>query len=332
MRTIQINPSALRRLVSLSLSVIVWACSVSNGADAPAPPPEGARFSITRFGAIPDGKTLNTKAIQAAVDQASASGGVVVLPPGVFVSGAIFLKPGVSLRLEKDAVLKGSTDVQDYPKMRTRIEGHFEPWLPALINADKVDHLRITGEGTLDGSGETFWAAFWKRRKENPQCTNMEVERPRLMFIEDSHDVLISGITFKDSGFWNLHLYRCQDVTLEKLNIHAAVGMHLRAPSSDGMDLDSSQRITVRDCTIEVNDDCIALKGTKGPFAMEDRDSPPVEHIRISGCTFKEGGAAVTCGSEASIVRDVVMENCTVTGKLPLPLVMPATLYVQASL
>ncbi len=208
--------------------------------------------------------------------------------------------------------------MRDYPKSKTRIEGHFEPWLPALVNADAVDHLQITGQGTLDGSGEVFWDAFWNRRKENPKCTNLEVERPRLVFIQNSKDVLISGITFKDSGFWNLHLYHCHDVIVEKLDIHAAVGLNKRAPSTDGMDIDSCQNVSVRNCTFAVHDDCIALKGSKGPFAMDDKDSPPVEHIRISGCTFKNGGAAVTCGSEATIVRDVVLEKCTVTGDMPL--------------
>ena len=94
------------------------------------------------------------------------------------MSGAIFLKPGVNLRLEEHGVLKGSTDVKDYPKTRTRIEGHFEPWLSALVNADKVDHLQLTGKGTLDGSGAPFWSEFWTRRKANSKTTNLDVERP----------------------------------------------------------------------------------------------------------------------------------------------------------
>lgn len=275
--------------------------------------------TITHFGAIGDGRTPNTKAIQDTIDNIAASGGgTLVVPEGVFLTGALFLKPGVGLQLDSGAVLKGSTDIQDYPTTNTRIEGHFQPWRPALLNADGVDHLRITGAGTLDGNGATYWAAFWKRRKENPNCTNMEVERPRILFIQNSHDVQISGITLKDSGFWNLHLYRCQDVLIDGLNIHVSKLGHEGAPSSDGMDIDSSQRVTVRNCTFAVNDDCIALKGTKGPFALDDKLSGPVEHIRISGCTFKAGHSALTCGSEATIVRDVVMEHCTVLGAMPL--------------
>src|SRR5262249_15198184 len=101
---------------------------------------EPARKAITEFGAVADGKTLNTKAIQSGIDQlASAGGGTLVIPEGTFVTGALFFKPGVNLHLEKGAILKGSTNVEDYPKTKTRIEGHFEEWLPALLNFDKCD-------------------------------------------------------------------------------------------------------------------------------------------------------------------------------------------------
>jgi alpha-L-rhamnosidase len=275
--------------------------------------------SITDLGAVGDGKTLNTAHIQAAIDQVAAAkgGGTVLVPRGVFLSGAIFLKPRVNLHLAEGAVLKGSTDIAHYPKMRTRIEGHFEPnWIPALVNADGVDHLRITGAGTLDGSGAPFWAEFWKRLGADRTTKNLDVERPRLALIQNSDDVRIQGITFKDSGFWNLHLYRCTNVLVENARFEVPDGV--RAPSTDGTDVDSCQRVTIRGCHYRVNDDCIAVKGSKGPFALQDRDSPPVEHIRVEGCTFERGAGVLTCGSEATIVRDVVVENCRVTGDVPV--------------
>ena len=278
------------------------------------------RLSITDLGAIGDGQTLNTTQIQAAIDQlAVKGGGTLVIPQGVFVSGAIFLKPGVNLYLEEGAVLKGSTNSTDYPKMMTRIEGHFEEWLPAFINADKADHLRISGPGVLDGSGAPFWKSFWGHRRGETNVTNLGVPRPRLMFIQNSRDVRINGISFTNSAFWNLHLYRCMNVVVENAGFEA---LHLRppnrAPSSDAIDVDSCQRVTVRGCTFAVGDDCVCLKGSKGPFAMQDKDSPPTEHIRVTGCTFKAGDGAVTLGSEATVVRDVVVENCSITGIMPL--------------
>jgi polygalacturonase len=270
------------------------------------------RYNVAEHGAIGDGKTINSKAIQAVINECAKKGGTVVIPKGVFLSGSLFLKPGVNLEFQEGAVLKGSTDINDYPKMMTRIEGHFEPWPAALLNGDKVDHLRITGPGTLDGSGEPFWKEFYRRRSLDNKTTNLSVERPRLTFIRDSKDVKISGITFLNSGFWNLHLYKCREVTVDNCRFQAPGGKvpDDHAPSSDGIDVDSSQDITISNCFFSVGDDDIALKGSKGPFAMDDKDSPPVERIHILDCVFEAGGGIVTCGSEATIVRDVNVERC----------------------
>ena len=143
-------------------------------------------FDITKYGAVADGQTLNTGAIQKTIDAAAAGGGTVVIPQGTFLSGAIFMKPGVNLRLDEGAVLKGSGDTKDYPNIQTRIEGHFEEWLPALVNADKCDHLRITGPGTLDGNGAPFWKAFWDRLKADRKTKNLDVPRPRLALVENN--------------------------------------------------------------------------------------------------------------------------------------------------
>jgi polygalacturonase len=275
------------------------------------------QVSATEAGAVADGKTLNTENLQAAIDHlAKSQGGTLVIPAGTFLSGALFLKPGVHLWLEHGGVLKGSTDVSNYPKRRTRIEGHFQEWLPALINADECDHLRIGGQGTLDGSGAPFWHEFWTRLAADHKTTNLDVPRPRLAFIENSRDVQISGITFKDSGFWNLHLYRCQETLVENVRFEVPDGV--RCPSTDGTDIDSCQHVTVRGCTYSVDDDCVCLKGSKGPLAMDDHDSPPVEHIRIENNTYLRGGGVATLGSEATIVRDVVVENCKVFGRVPV--------------
>src|SRR5450759_5408601 len=115
------------------------------------------RFVISDFGAVADGKTVNTKPIQAAIDKCAASGGgVVVVPRGAFLSGAIFLKQGVNLSVEKDGVLKGTTNIDDYPVLNTRWEGVEQPWTSAFVNAEGLTDLEISGEGTIDGSGEEW--------------------------------------------------------------------------------------------------------------------------------------------------------------------------------
>lgn len=278
------------------------------------------RYLITDYGAVAGGETLNTAAIQKAIDTASTSGGgTVVIPAGKFLSGSIFLKSGVGLHLEEGAVLFGSDKIEDYPKRETRIEGHFEPWRMALVNAQQLDHVRISGRGVLNGNGVTYWQAFWKRRQENPQCTNLEVERPRLVFIDRCTDVQIQGVALQDSGFWNLHLYRCRNVLVEGLSITIpSAKAPLRGPSTDGIDVDSSQDVTIRKCYISTNDDNIALKGSKGPFALQDKDSPPVENITVEEVECGEGNGLITCGSEATLVRNVTVRNCTMSGRATL--------------
>ena len=279
-----------------------------------------AEALITKFGAVADGATLNTKAIQAAIDQlATHGGGTVMVPQGVFITGALFFKPKVNLHLQAGAVLKCSTDMANFPAQRTRIEGHFEEkFNPALINVKDCDGFQLTGEGTLDGDGRTIWDEFWKLRNAAPNpgnFPNVGVPRARLALIESSRNVKIEGITFKDSQFWNLHIYRCDGVLVHQVRFQVPDD-YKQAPSTDGIDLDSSRNVTVDGCYFSVTDDCIACKGSKGVHAADDKDSPPVEHIRVRNCTYKRGGGVLTLGSEATIVRDVVVENCRITGNV----------------
>src|ERR1700761_1469340 len=279
-----------------------------------------SRASIRDYGAVADGATINTKAIQTAIDRFSAGGGgTVVIPRGVFVSGALFFKPKVNLHLETGAVLRCSTDMSHFPVQRTRIEGHFvDRFNPALINARQCDGFRISGEGTLDGAGQPIWDRFWKLRNAAPDpknFPNLAVPRARLALIEDSRGVQVDGITFKDSQFWNLHLYKCDGVLVRGVRFEVPDDCQ-QAPSTDGIDVDSCRNVTIDGCYFSVTDDCIAAKGSRGIHAAEDKDSPPVEHIRVQNCIYKRGNGVLTLGSEATVVRDVVVENCKVVGNV----------------
>jgi alpha-L-rhamnosidase len=134
------------------------------------------------------------------------------------------------------------------------------------------------------------------------------------MFIDRCNDVRVEGLSFQDSGFWNLHLYHCREVVVAGLRINAPAG----SPSTDGIDVDSCQNVVIRQCQISNNDDDIALKGSKGPLADKDTDSPPDENILIEDCVIGNGNGLLTCGSEATIVRDVTVRNCTITGNAKL--------------
>lgn len=280
--------------------------------------PQQRSLSILEFGARPDGITLCTPAIQAGIDHlAQTGGGTLIIPPGTFLSGALFLKPGVHLHLERGAILKCTTDMAHFPRQRTRIEGHVEEhFTPALINADGCDGLRITGEGVLDGSGMAIWEQFWalrKQAKDPANFPNIGLARARLALIQNCRDVLIEGVTFKDSQFWNLHLYACRNVTVRGARF-LVPDDYAWAPSSDGIDIDSCRDVLVESCFFSVTDDCIAAKGSKGPHALEDKASPPTERIHIRRCAFRRGHQAFSCGSEATVVRDVLIEDCTVSG------------------
>jgi len=300
-----------RWFTKLVLATPLWGAALAAGATTP-------EAAITGFGAVPDDATVNTRSIQAAIDHVAASGGgTVVVPAGVFVSGALFFKPKVNLRLQKGAVLKCSTDMANFPVQRTRIEGHFEnKFNPALINASGCDGFRLTGEGTLDGAGRPIWDLFWKLRNAAPDpknFPNVGVPRARLALIESSRGVTVEGVTFKDSQYWNLHLYKCDGVLVRQTRFEVPDD-YKQPPSTDGIDVDSCQNVTIDGCYFSVGDDCIAAKGSKGPHALADKDSPPVEHLRIRNCVYKRGGGVLTLGSEATIVRDVIVEQCSVIG------------------
>ncbi len=278
--------------------------------------------SIRDFGARPDGATFATSAMQAGIDHlARQGGGTLTIPPGTYLSGALFMKPGVHLHLERGSVLKCTTDMVHFPRQRTRIEGHVEEhFTPALINADRCDGLRITGEGVLDGSGMAIWERFWALRKQAADpgnFPNVGIDRARLALIQHSRDVLIEGITFKDSQFWNLHLYACRKVEVRHARF-LVPDDYAWAPSSDGIDVDSCQDVLIENCFFSVTDDCIAAKGTKGLHALEDTASPPVERLHIRNCEFRRGHQAFSCGSEATVVRDVLIEDCVVSGAINL--------------
>lgn len=313
------TPISLKRRSLLAAAGSAWVAH-SLLAALPAAAKERPRMNILDTGAVGDGRTLNTEAIQRAIDRlASEGGGTVQVPAGVFVSGALFLKPGVHLHLDPGAVIRCSTELRHFPPQRTWIEGHYEAaFNPALINASACHGLRISGEGTLDGAGRPVWDEFWARRRASGQgmgFRNLDVARARLMIIEKSQDVQVEGITFKDSQFWNLHLYRCQGVVVRNARFEVPDD-YVQAPSSDGIDIDSSQDVTVSGCWFSVTDDCIALKGAKGPDAPNNPDSPAVRHVRVKDCTFRRGHAAVNMGSEAWHVSDVVVEDIHVTGDM----------------
>ena len=274
---------------------------------------EAEEFDITAFGAVQDSTLLQTAAIQRTIDAAAVSGGTVVIPEGVWLSGALFFKPGTHLMLKEGAVLKGSTNVDDFPDIPVHIEGVLQPYVSALVNADRCDGFSISGKGTLDGCGALFWDAFWARRKENPDCTNLEVRRPRMIGISNSKDITIEGIRLRNSPFWNIHLYKCSKVRVSGIDVYAPV-KPVRAPSSDGIDLDGCEDVHIKGCSFATCDDLISLKGGKGPWADEDPDNGADARILVEDCRFGHGPGVLVLGSECVKAENVILRNSIVDG------------------
>ncbi|MFC0781083.1 glycoside hydrolase family 28 protein [Flavobacterium sp. HJSW_4] len=274
----------------------------------------GKQYRITDFGVKQDSTVIQTEVIQALIDQASANGGgVIVIPKGVFLSGALFFKSKTALYLAKGAVLKGSDNIIDYPIRASRIEGQNLDYFPALVNAYGVDRFSISGEGTINGNGKKFWEAFWKRRSENPDCTNLEVSRPRLVFVWNCNDVQFQDVKLINSGFWTNHFYKCNNIKLLNLYIFSPhVG--IKAPSTDAVDLDVCENVLIKNCYMSVNDDAVALKGGKGPYADKDQNNGPNKNIIIEDCAFGFCHSALTNGSEAIHNRNIIFRNSKIEG------------------
>lgn len=274
----------------------------------------GKQYRITDFGVKQDSTLIQTPTIQAIIDLVSANGGgIVVIPKGVFLSGALFFKPKTALYLAKGAVLKGSDNIADYPISASRIEGQNLDYFPALVNVYGVDHFSISGEGTINGNGKKFWEAFWKRRSENPECTNLEVSRPRLIFVWNSNDVQFQDVKLINSGFWTNHFYKCNNVKLLNLYI-SSPHVGIKAPSTDAVDLDVCESVLIKNCYMSVNDDAVALKGGKGPYADKDANNGPNKNIIIEDCTFGFCHSALTNGSEAIHNRNIIFRNSRIDG------------------
>ena len=280
-----------------------------------------AAFDASAYGARGDGKTVDTAAIQKAIDAAAKAGnGVVVFKPGVYLSGALFLKSRMELRLDEGVEIRGVQDLAAYPVMQTRVAGIEMQWPSALLNVYGQSHVKIGGKGTLDGDGKIWWDKYWKMRKEEYEpkglrwAVDYDCQRPRLIQVYKSADVDLKGLTLKRSGFWTVHICYSQRVTVDGLVIRNNTDG--RGPSTDGVDIDSSSDVLVAHCDIDCNDDAICLKAGRDADGL--RVNRPTEKIRIYDNTVRGGAAGVTIGSETSGgIREVEVKGLTVLSAVP---------------
>ena len=273
----------------------------------------GKQYVITEYGICDDGK-IYTQEIQALIDRiAEEGGGVLVIPEGTYYTGALFFKQGVNLYIKERGMLKGSDDISDYPVCFTRIEGQSCMYYPAIINADDVNGFVMCGEGTIDGNGSRAWKAFWQRRQWNPDCTNKDEQRPRLLFISNSSNVTIAGLRLQNSHFWTTHIYKCNHIRYIGCSIFAP-NAPVPAPSSDAIDIDVCTDVLIKDCYIEVCDDAVVLKGGKGPDADKLPENGMNERILVEDCHFGYCHSCLTCGSESIHNKNILMRRLKLSG------------------
>ena len=278
----------------------------------------GRQYIITDYGVSTDSTLVQTTLIQHVIDLcADKGGGVVVIPEGTFLSGALFFPQGTHLHVI--GRLKGSDRIADFPIMLTRIEGETCKYFPALVNAYEVDGFTITGHGTIDGNGLRYWQDFWLRRQWNPACTNKDSQRPRLTYIANSKHVTIQDVHLVNSPFWTNHVYKSHHIRYIDCYIYAPTeGIWEQdaakgAPSSDAIDIDACTDVVVRGCYMHVNDDAVVLKGGKGTWADMDATNGDNQRILIEECTYGRVHGCLTLGSESLHNRNIILRRCKTT-------------------
>jgi polygalacturonase len=277
-------------------------------------------FDVGSYGAVGDGTTVDTGAIQAAIDAcAAAGGGMVTFKPGTFLSGAIFVKSHVHLLIDKGVTVLATTDEAAYPVLPSRVAGIEMPWPAALVNVIDQEDVEVSGDGTIDGQGEYWWQKYWTLRKSyEPRgirwAADYDCRRVRLIVAFTSKDVTFAGLSLRRSGFWNLQITYCDRITVDGIRIsdNGAAG-EVKGASTDGVDIDSSRRVLVKNCDIDNNDDDICLKAGRDFDGL--RVNRPTEYVVIRDNVCRRGGGVVSFGSETSGgIRHVVAFHDTGIG------------------
>ena len=241
--------------------------------------------NVRAYGAKADATTMNTTAIQAAIDAcAKKGGGKVSLEGGTFLSGPIVLKSNIDLDIATGTTLQGSSKHDDYHrKMEFR-----NPGLQSLVSATNAGNVSITGGGVIDGAGESWWKEA--RSQGDHGIMGQGLLRPRLIVFDHSHKILIDGVTVQNSPFWQIVVYYSDDVTIRNIRVLADPA----SPNTDAIDPFSSSNVRIDHVYADVGDDDVAIKSGQANSPGPDA---PSKDITISDCTFMHGHG-LSIGSE----------------------------------
>ncbi len=291
-------------------------------------------YYITEYGAVADSLTDCTKAIKTAIETcAENGGGRVVVPAGVYLTGAIHLKSGVNLYLLKNAKLLFTRELNSYlPVVLTRFEGMDLMNYSPFIYANDVENIAITGEGVLDGNADSSHWWGWKGNTSDENIegkVNQNSDRellgkmvkegvaPEKRVFGDGHfmrtnfiqfiqtkNILIEGVTIINSPMWEINPVLCSNVTVRGIKVIS------HGPNNDGCNPESSRDVLIENCFFDTGDDCIAIKSGREEDGR--RVNVPSENIIVRNCHMKDGHGGVVIGSEITGgCRNVFIENCT---------------------
>ena len=247
-------------------------------------------YNVKDYGAVGDNKTLNTLAIQKALDQAKASGGKVLIPAGEYLCGPLSLYGKTNLELAKGATLRLQNAMESFPAANGRYLN--------FIDVSKATDIKISGQGTIDGQGEIWWKAV--------EAKSLTLRRPQLLFIEGAQRVEISGVTFLNPPNTHVSLKNSRDVYIHDVTIQAPATSH----NTDGINI-SAKDCTIERCTINTGDDNIAINfGNRTPAGTD----PEVQHLVIRDCTFGSGHGLSIGSFTSGSLDGLRVSNCTFDG------------------
>ena len=295
-------------------------------------------YDITRFGANPDGQTVNTAALNDAVRAChAAGGGTVLVPPGTFVSGTVRLLSNVNLHLEAGATLKGSPNLADYQLDGTK---------RGLLFAFEARNVSITGRGTVDGNSQQFFnpnvshygkmglgferkytrqgEAYMPPNQLFPDGPITYDQRPGMLCVMlRCERVTIEGVAFLNSPEWTFRLGDCDDVRVSGITIQT----DLLVPNSDGIHCTTSRNVRISDCHIRAGDDAIAITGfgdetgVGGRMYNEQPDyskrtignrTGACEHVVVSNCVLQSRSAGIRVGYGDNPIRHCLFQNIVI--------------------
>lgn len=271
-------------------------------------------LSVKECGAVGDGVTLDTKAIQTAIDSVAAQGGgMVEVPAGVYLTGSIWLRDNIDLHLNPGAVIKGSPDLKDYcdenccSQNEAEIKGGDYISGGHLIMGVGVRNVSITGSGRIDGNSDAFLldenGKRWSKKSKIPG-------RPgQMIWFVDSQDIRVKDVEIADSPYWSLFILNCDRVWIDGCYVHTR-RKDYHTFNGDGIDIDRCRYVTISNCRIDTSDDCITLRASAAHKLADPHDC---EWVTVTNCNLSSSCNAIRLGVGEGNIHDAVFSNLTIS-------------------